>query len=96
LDRPQLRGCGRFYRAVVADSAVIGDAMLEAENWKIALEHYEGHPISALLLAHQLMAIKQCLQRGKKGIPNAISGLDMAIDSSALFEILTQLHSLAW
>jgi hypothetical protein len=47
-------------------------AMLEAENWKIALELYKGHPISALLLAHQLMAIRQCLQRGQKGIPNAV------------------------
>ena len=30
--------------------------MLEAENLKVALEHYERHPIPALLLAHQLMA----------------------------------------
>ena len=55
--------------------------MLEAENLKIALERYDGHPIPALLLAHQLMAIKQCLQRGRKGIPDAITGLDLAIDS---------------
>jgi hypothetical protein len=61
--------------------AVISDAMLEAENLKIALERYDGHPIPALLLAHQLMAIKQCLQRGKKGIPDVIDGLDLAIDS---------------
>ena len=54
--------------------------MLEPENWKIALNRYKGHPISALLLAHQLMAIKQCLQRGRKGIPDAIAGLDLAID----------------
>ncbi len=54
--------------------------MLEPENWKIALKRYKGHPMSALLLAHQLMAIKQCLQRGKKGIPEAIAGLDLAID----------------
>ena len=54
--------------------------MLEAENWKIAMELYNGHPIPALLLAHQLMAIKQCLERGRKGIPEAIAGLDLAID----------------
>jgi hypothetical protein len=54
--------------------------MLEAENWKIALKRYKGHPISALLLAHQLMAIKQFLQRGRKGIPDAIKGLDLAIN----------------
>jgi hypothetical protein len=26
------------------------------------------------------MAIKQCLRRGKKGIPDAIDGLDLAIN----------------
>lgn len=57
-----------------------GDAMLEAENWRIALRLYEGHPIPALLLAYQLIAIKQCLQRGRKGIPDAVAGLDLAID----------------
>ena len=55
--------------------------MLEAENWKIALERYHGHPIPALLLAHQLMAIKQCLEGGRKGIADAIAGLDLAIDN---------------
>ena len=59
----------------------VGVAVLEAENWKIALKLYVGHPVPALLLAHQLLAIKQCLQRGKKGIPDAIDGLDLAIDS---------------
>lgn len=43
--------------------------MIEAENWKIALKLYDGHPIPASLLAHQLNAIKQCLERGRKGIP---------------------------
>ena len=57
------------------------EAMLEAENWSIAVERYRGDPISALLLAHQLMAIKLCLQRGSKGIPDAIGGLDLAIES---------------
>jgi hypothetical protein len=41
---------------------------------------YKGRPIPALLLAHQLMAIKQCLERGRKGIPDAIDGLDLAIE----------------
>ena len=54
--------------------------MIEPENWKIALELYKGHSTSALLLAHQLIALKQCLRRGKKGIPDAISGLELAID----------------
>ena len=55
--------------------------MIEPENWTIAVKHYEGHPIPALLLAHQLMAIRQSLQRGRKGIPEAVAGLDLAIES---------------
>lgn len=54
--------------------------MLEAENWAIALELYKGNPVDALLLARQLNAIKQCLQKGRKGIADAIGGLDMAIE----------------
>ena len=54
--------------------------MLEAQNWAIAVQRYKGHPIPALLLAHQLMAIKQCLQQGRKGIPDAIEALDLAIE----------------
>ena len=54
---------------------------LEAENWKIALERYQGHPLAALTLAYQLVGLKQCLQRGKRGIPDAIAGLDMALES---------------
>jgi len=66
--------------------------MLEGENLKIALALYNGHPIPALLLAHQLMAIKQCLQRGKKGIPDAINGLDLAIEDLYLH---TDFHNIA-
>jgi hypothetical protein len=53
----------------------VGEIMLEAENWKIVFEIYKGHPIPALLLAHQLIAIKQSLQSGRKGIPEATSFL---------------------
>lgn len=56
-------------------------AMLDAENWKIVFKVYAGHPISALTLAYQLIAIKQSLQRGRSGIPDAIAGLDLAIES---------------
>ena len=56
------------------------DMMLDAEHWKIVLKVYAGHPISALTLAYQLIAIKQSLQRGQKGIPDAIAGLDLAIE----------------
>lgn len=55
--------------------------MLEVENGKIALAPYDNHPIPALLLVHQLMAIKQCFQRGPKGIADAITGLDLGIDT---------------
>jgi hypothetical protein len=54
--------------------------MLDAENWKIVFKVYEGQPISALTLAYQLIAIKQSLERGRKGIPDAIAGLDLAIE----------------
>lgn len=47
--------------------------MLEVENWAIALEVYEGRPISALTLAYQLLAIKQSLRRGRREIPEAIT-----------------------
>jgi hypothetical protein len=55
--------------------------MLDAENWKIVFKVYAGHPILALTLAYQLIAIKQSLQRGEKGIPDAIAGLDLAMES---------------
>lgn len=55
--------------------------MLEAENWKIIFRVYSRHPIMALTLAYQLIAIKQSLERGQKGIPDAIAGLDLAIES---------------
>ena len=55
--------------------------MLDANNWKIVFEVYARHPVSALTLAYKLIEIKQCLQRGQKGIPEAIADLDLAIDS---------------
>ena len=67
--------------------------MLEAENWKIALELYKGHPIPALLLAHQLMALKQCLKRGRRGVPDAIAGLDLAI---AVLYAHTDFHTISY
>ena len=60
---------------------MIRDPMPEAENWKIALERYDGHPIAALTLAYQLIGLKQCLERSKRGIPDAVAGLDLAIES---------------
>ena len=54
--------------------------MLDAENWKIVFKVYAGHPLLALTLAYQLIAVKQSLERGQKGIPDAIAGLDLAIE----------------
>lgn len=55
--------------------------MLDAENGKIVFKVYAGHPISALSVAFQLIALRQSLQRGRKGIPDAIAGLNLAIES---------------
>lgn len=55
--------------------------MLDPENWKIIFQVYAGHPVLALTHAYQLIAIKQSLKRGPKGIPDAIAGLDLAIES---------------
>ena len=60
---------------------ILVSIMLDAENWKIVFKVYAKHPISALTLAYQLIAIKQSLQRGHKGIPDATAGLDLAIKS---------------
>jgi hypothetical protein len=61
-------------------SALTSPIMLDPENWKIVFAVYNGRSISALALAYQLIAIKQSLERGRKGIPDAIKGLDLAID----------------
>ena len=55
--------------------------MLDAEQWKLVLKVYAGHPVSALTLAYQLIAIKQSLHGGKQGASEAIAGLDLAIDA---------------
>jgi hypothetical protein len=69
------------------------DMVLEAEQWSIVLKPYAGNPVAALTLAYQLIAIKQSLQQGKKGIPDAIAGLDLAID--ALYPH-TDFHKMAY
>jgi len=55
--------------------------MLDAKDWQIVLEVYKGHPISALGLAQQFIAIKQSLERGRKGVPDARKALEVAIES---------------
>ena len=55
--------------------------MLDPKDWETVLQVYKGHPVSALYLAQQLTAIRQSLERGRKGIPDAVKGLNLAIDS---------------
>ena len=55
--------------------------MLDPQDWKVIFEVYARRPTSGLALAYQLIAIKQSLQRGRKGIPDAIAGLDLAIEA---------------
>lgn len=55
--------------------------MVDPRNWKVIFEVYAREPISALALAHQLIALKQYLERGPKGIPDALTGLNQAIES---------------
>jgi hypothetical protein len=39
------------------------NAPLDAEDWQIAFEPYEGHPILALALAQHLTALQDFIQR---------------------------------
>jgi len=55
--------------------------MLDTEQWEMVLQVYTGHPVPALTLAYQLIEIKRSLRRGQKGIPNAIAGLDLAVEA---------------
>ena len=54
--------------------------MLDPRDWKAVFAVYAREPTLALALAYQLIALKQSLQRGPKGIPDAIAGLNEAID----------------
>jgi hypothetical protein len=55
--------------------------MLDPEIWKIVFEVYARHPTSAFSLAFQLIAVKQSLQQGRKGMQEAMEALDLAIES---------------
>ena len=55
--------------------------MLDPRDWKVIFEVYAREPTLALALAYQFIALKQSLQRGPKGIPDALAGLNQAIDS---------------
>ena len=66
--------------------------MHDPRDWKAILEVYAREPTLALALAYQSIGLKQSLQRGPKGIPAALAGLNQAID--CLYEH-TDLHKMA-
>jgi hypothetical protein len=66
--------------------------MRDPRDWNVIFEVYAREPTLALALAFQVIALKQSLQRGHKGIPAALAGLNQAIDS--LYQH-TDLHKLA-
>src|SRR6185503_11887209 len=54
--------------------------MLDPRDWKVIFEVYAREPTLALALAYHFIALKQSLQRGPKGIPEAITGINQAIE----------------
>jgi hypothetical protein len=54
--------------------------MLDPRDWNAIFEVYARAPTLALALAYQFIAIKQSLQRGPKGIAEAITGINQAIE----------------
>lgn len=63
------------------DAPIFEMIMLDPRDWNVIFEVYAREPTSALALAYQLIALKQSLQRGPKGIPDALTGLNQAIES---------------
>jgi len=54
--------------------------MLNAADWKGVFDVYARHPSEALNLARQLMEIRKALKRGRKGMEEAIAGIDLALE----------------
>ena len=52
---------------------------VDAENWQIAFEPYEGQPQAALTLAYELAELKRSI--ANLNMREAIAKLDQAIDS---------------
>ena len=55
--------------------------MLDPRDWQVIFQVYAREPTSALALAYQLIALKQSLQRGPKGIRETLTALNQAIES---------------
>jgi len=56
----------------------------DSQDWQISLEPYFAHPETALCLARQLAAIRQCLKATPPDVLQAIDSLDLAVE--ALFQ----------
>jgi len=54
--------------------------MLDPRNWNAIFKVYAREPTLALALAYQFIAVKQSLQRGPKGISDAITEINQAIE----------------
>ena len=67
-------------------------ALLDAEDWEIALKPYFGYPDAALDLARNLMTIREYLKATPPDVPKAVTALNEATDS--LFP-LTSFHKSA-
>jgi hypothetical protein len=57
------------------------NALLDAEDWEIALKPYAGYPDAALDLARNFMAIRECLKSTPPDVPQAVAALNQAADS---------------
>ena len=65
--------------------------MLDPRDWKAIFKVYAGEPAFALALAYQFNALKQFLQRGAKGVPDAVAACNQAIQTLYLH---TDFHEL--
>ena len=66
---------------------------LDAEDWELAFEPYEGHPGNALTLGFNFVVLKRCITVEPLKLQEAIDGLDLAM--GVLFQH-TQFHEVAY
>ena len=65
----------------MVDNDQIVEPPLDAEDWEIAFQVYEGHPACALTLAHHMISLRSYLNGEPKNIPEAIAAIDRTVDS---------------
>jgi hypothetical protein len=69
------------------------DLLLDAEDWEIAFEPFEGNPGAALRFAFHLMMLKSYLAVNPIRIQTAIEGIDNALE--VLFAY-TEIHDFSF